>query len=106
MYIDENQANVHKILNSYVPTAYPMMGDGLPHKSDFERDEYNNIANTFDPSIIFSNLQTHYGNKLDSEEYPRYIEDKIIRLASQFMWLHKFVLAEKKEGDKEKIIES
>jgi hypothetical protein len=31
-YIDEDKANLYKVLKCYVPTAYPMMGGGLPHK--------------------------------------------------------------------------
>lgn len=99
MYIDKDQANIYKVLDCFVPTSYPMMGDSLPHKSNFERDQYNNIANIFDPSIIYSNLVKIYGNDLNSEEYPRSTEDPTIRIASQFMWLHKFVQAEMKEGN-------
>ena len=106
IYINEEQANIYKVLESYVPTAYPMMGSGLPHKSDFTRDEYNSIANSFDPSIIYSKLESIYGNDLKSEEYPRFTEDPTVRIASQFMWLHKIVQAEKKENSQEETIES
>jgi len=96
-YIDEDSANIYKVLLSYVPTAYPMMGSGLPHKSDLSRENYISIANSFDPSIIYSKLESIYGDELNSEEYPRFTDDTNKKIASQFMWLHKVMQNEKKK---------
>ncbi len=97
-YIDENPSNVNKVLNNYVGIAYPI-GNGLPHKGDFEREEYNKIANAFDPSIISAKLEQIYGNDLYSDEYPRFDKDVDKIIARQFIWIHKLVEAENRKSD-------
>ena len=102
-YIQKDHQNLFNVLLCYVPIAYPMSGSELPHKSDFERDQYNNFVLTFDPDIIFNELQIRYGDELFSESYPsNHNEGLEMKVASQFMWLHRLVEKQKSdEGDPE-----
>lgn len=102
-YIKKDDQNLFKVLLCYGPIAYPLSGSELPHKSDFERDQYNSFVATFDPDIINHELQIKYGDELYSESYPYDHNEGIeMKLASQFMWLHRLVEKQKSnEGNPE-----
>lgn len=89
-FLNANVQNIHKLLNSAVPIAYPMMGNGLPHKSDFERDQYNYLQSFVDLNMIYELLKKTYGDKIESDQY-LYDDGKSMdmRIASQFAWIHK-----------------
>ena len=79
--------------------AYPL-GGGTPHKSDFEREQYNSLAHAMDPELIVTQLGKQYGDQLNSDEYPRFSSDSIELLhAQQFIWIHNFVLNEQEQLD-------
>lgn len=102
-FLNADIQNVHRLLNSVVPISYPMTGEGLPHKSEFERDQYNYLQSFVDLNMINELLKTAYGNELESEQYPYDSEKPLdIRLARQFAWIHKKVLDENKSSDEEK----
>ncbi|MCE5207696.1 MAG: AAA family ATPase [Chloroflexi bacterium] len=97
-FIEGNAKNIAKVLSSYLPTTYTLMTTDAPHLGDFERDQYNSLIKAFDPTIIYNELQRIYSNSLFSEEYPlNEFEDVNIRIASQFMWLHKYVESQSSE---------
>lgn len=98
-YLTANIQNVHKLLESVVPMAYPM--DGSPaHKSEFERDQYNYLQSFVDLDLVYKLLKANFGNKLESEEYPYdFGEASEIRYAKQFAWIHRYVLNEKQGAE-------
>jgi len=99
-FLNSDLENVHKLLISIVPIAFP--GDGsAPRKMDLERNQYDFLQSFADPNMIYELLKKAYGEGLDSEEYP-YDYDKplSIRFAKQFAWIHKKVLSEK-QGPKD-----
>lgn len=97
-FLNADIQNVHKLLNSVVPIAYPMDG-GLPHKSEFERDQYNYIQSFINLEMVYDLLKKAYGAILESKEYP-YDEFSDLAIAKQFIWIHKKVLDEKRDIDK------
>lgn len=98
-YLTSNIQNVHKLLNSVVPIAYPMDGSP-PHKSEFERDQYNYLQSFVDVNMVYELLKTAFGEKLESEQYPYdFGESSELRFAKQFAWIQKKVLNEKQDPE-------
>ena len=102
VYLAANKRNVHKLLESVVPIAYPMDGN-LPHKSEFERDQYNYLQSFIDLVLVYDLLKANFGDKLDSEQYPdSFGEASELRFAKQFAWLHQYVLNENQNKENNK----
>jgi KAP-like P-loop domain-containing protein len=98
-FLAANIQNVHKLLNSVVPIAYPMDGSP-PHKSDFERDQYNYLQSFVDLNIMYELLKAAYKDELESQEYPDDFGKPLdMRLARQFAWIHNKVLGEKQNSE-------
>ncbi len=99
-FLNADIQNVHKLLDSIVSLAYPMDGSP-PHKSDFERDEYNYLQSFVDLNMVYELLKTAYGDKLESEQYPYNFGAPLdLSLAKQFAWIHKKVLIEKQNFER------
>jgi hypothetical protein len=97
-YLELQPTIVHAVLLAYVPTAYPI-GGGLPHKSDFERHQYDALAASIDPSIIYNAVEVLYRGQTAPSEYPRWHEGPLeARVAIQFAWLHNYVKSEKDQS--------
>jgi hypothetical protein len=96
-FLNADIQNIHKLLRSVVPIAY---GEGLPQKSDFERDQYNYLETFVNIGMVYEILKKEYGAELESEQYP-YDYDKPLefRLARQFAWIHKKVMTEKQKPE-------
>ena len=93
-----------KILDSFVPTAWSMMS-GISHKSDFERQQYDNLTNELDSSIVIKAVEENFPHLLDvSDEFPRMYdnqqENNQYLFVKQFIWLHQYVLREAEEKSK------
>lgn len=87
--------NVYILIRSFVPTAYPM-GEGLPRRSDFERRQYDFLSAIMDPHLIYHTIESLLPGKQPPDQFPHAIDgasDEL--LASQFIWLHRFVQASK-----------
>lgn len=106
-YLAANIRNVHQLLESVVPIAYPMDGSP-PHKSEFERHQYDYLQSFVDLDSVYELLKSNFGDKLKSEQYPYdFGESSELRYARQFAWIHRYVLNEKtskeiKKQDEEK----
>lgn len=90
---------IMRILDSYVPTAWTME-TGLPHKSDFDREQYDSLTKQLSPSIIINALEALPGGLPEvGEDFPRSFSqtDDTIN-AKQFVWLHNYVA---NEGEQE-----
>lgn len=90
-FLNTDIQNVHKLLNSVVPISYPMDGS-IPHKSEFEREQYNHLQSFVDIGVIYEVLKKTYQDELESEQYP-YNDGKSqdLMFAKQFAWIHKKV---------------
>ncbi len=98
-YLTANIRNVHMLLESVVPIAYPLDGS-LPHKSEFERHQYDYLQSFVDLDLVYELLKTEFGDKLESEQYPNDFGDASeLRYAKQFTWIHRFVLNERKSTE-------
>ena len=98
-YLTANIRNAHRLIESVVPIAYPMDGS-LPHKSEFERDQYNYLQSFVDLDLVYKLLKANFGDKLDSEQYPRdFGKASDLQYAKQFAWIHRYVLNEKQSTE-------
>jgi len=98
-YLAANIRNIHKLLESVVPIAYPMDGSP-PHKSEFERDQYNYLQSFVDLTLVYEILKVNFGDILESEQYPYgFGEAPELRYAKQFAWIHRYVLNEKQSTE-------
>ncbi|MGB7873535.1 MAG: hypothetical protein WBL25_04055 [Anaerolineales bacterium] len=82
------------------------MDGSPPHKSDFERSQYDYLKSIVDPNLIDKVLKSEYGKDLESEQFPREfgkLDDLLF--AKQFVWLHNYVKTES-EKDKEETSEN
>ena len=98
--LDRDKSVIVRLLDAYTPTAWGIE-NGLSHKSDFERDQYNSVTTVFDPEFILDSIK-QYLDELpdDQEDFPRDFEHNNRSIVlQQFVWIHRRVL---KEGDKEK----
>jgi KAP family P-loop domain len=95
----QNPNEVDIFLDTFVGEAWGLE-TGLPHKSDFTRDSYNVIAQWLDPEVIISNLRTRYGDEIDTAQYHYGDEVPIARrIALQFAFIHRNVVAEGAQAD-------
>lgn len=88
---------VSRVLYSIVPTRYG--GKFCTYyKPNFERKEYDDVAEELNPSFIMELIQEHYPEACDKlEEYPENDDgstDEALCL-KQFVWMHRYVLKEK-----------
>jgi hypothetical protein len=91
--LDSEPTDTLKFLGTYVSPAWEMES-GLPHKSDFSRENYDAIAIIIEPEAILTHLKLLYGVRLDSPEYYHSRETPLEeRIAQQFAFIHKKVQA-------------
>ncbi|MDF0556870.1 P-loop NTPase fold protein [Kamptonema sp. UHCC 0994] len=94
--LNQNPKSVVEFLKCYLPTLYSLP-DYRARKWDFERNQYNSLAEYIEPSLIYQLLQNIYGSKLDNPEYyesdnqQRSLDEKVV---SQFAFIHQFVIEE------------
>ncbi|MET4727681.1 putative KAP-like P-loop ATPase [Lysobacter enzymogenes] len=86
--------DVDAFLNCMTGEAWEL-DSGLPRKSDFRRNEYDEVARLIEPSEVANELRRRYGAELDE---PKFDQDDGVpvarRIAHQFMSVHQAVLAE------------
>ena len=79
------------LLKGYLPTAWG--ANGVSHKSDFEREQYDAVTKIVDPIIIEDAVKKLYPDQGEIKNYPYYSDDDIAfekRLAQQFIWIHNY----------------
>lgn len=94
--LSKDSSAITRLLDIYTPTAWNME-TGVSHKSDFERNQYNEVIRIFDPDFILNSIETYLGRLPEDQEiFPQDFErnDKSF-LAHQFVWIHRRVLLEK-----------
>lgn len=97
--VSKNPEALVRIIDSYVPTAWEMES-GISHKSDFERNKYNDLTGELDASIVLNSIQENFPMAMNvSDEFPRIYDrnaEKGLLFLAQFVWLHQCVLKESK----------
>ena len=96
--IESNPRFTLTILDGLRPTAWDLR-TGIPHKRDLDRSDYDKLAISIKPDIIYQSLEKQYGPYQRTGDYPRNFEGKSSDqyLAEQFCWLHCHVLEESAE---------
>lgn len=90
-----NPNEVDSFLDTFVGEAWGMES-GLPHRSDFDRENYDAVVGLIDPDWIVANLKQRYGIELDAPEYYHGSETPRARcVAHQFAFIHLKVRGEK-----------
>lgn len=96
MTLEENPNFAVDLLESYLGTSWG--SNGIPKKSDFERDEYNSIIQVLDPVFIVSAIEKVYGELPLEKDYPSFVDLPFKeKLVKQFLWIHNYVLNEGKD---------
>ncbi|MEG5044422.1 P-loop NTPase fold protein [Microcoleus sp. B4-C1] len=94
--LTENPKSVVEFLKCYLPTLYSFP-DYRARKWDFERNQYNSLAEYIEPSLIYQLLRNIYGSNLDNPEYydsnnqQRSLDEKVV---NQFAFIHQVVIQE------------
>ncbi|MEG4106598.1 P-loop NTPase fold protein [Microcoleus sp. S13_C5] len=94
--LTENPKSVVEFLKCYLPTLYSFP-DYRARKWDFERNQYNSLAEYIEPSLIYQLLRNIYGSNLDNPEYydsnnqQRSLDEKVV---NQFAFIHQVVIKE------------
>ncbi|HHO0165691.1 TPA: P-loop NTPase fold protein [Klebsiella quasipneumoniae] len=97
-HFDKDPELLDVFLACYVGEAWGMES-GLPRPADFRRDQYNAVCSIVPAEYIASNLKLRYGEELEHpESYPSENMLQARRVAHQFMNVHQYVLAEKKNA--------
>ena len=100
--ISKDPKSIIYILDAYAPTAWDIES-GISYKSDFERNQYDNLTSVLDPLIVLRAIQDNFPpalKKLDA--FPRIYNDEAengLILLEQFIWLHRYVLNESLKND-------
>ena len=95
--ITQDAQNAPELLRSFTGNAWSGASP-IAHKADFQRNNYDTLAQFMDTDQLYATLQVIYGERLDSSDYPRFDNgppDE--RIARQFAWIHRKV-AEEKSG--------
>jgi len=85
----KNPKETQKFLISFVGLAWGLES-GLPHRSDFMRENYDSVCNLINPVVVLDYLRSVYGAELDTAEYrpSRELPDEQ-RIAYQFANMHR-----------------
>ena len=99
---ETNPDEMDSFLDVFVGEAWGMES-GLPHRSDFDRDNYNAVTKLINPDLIMENLKQRYGTELDSPKFNRDSGSPIARqIAHQFAFIHLKVREEDAKNEQEK----
>jgi len=95
--LDAGAEEVDWFLDAFVGNAWT--GGAMdPHRTDFDRDDYNNATRLIDGSQIAQHLHARYGAALDAPLYRQTPDVPLAtRVAHQFMVVHARALAEAQE---------
>jgi hypothetical protein len=87
--VTSSGAAIGEFLTLFVGTAWGMES-GMPIKSDFEMDQYKNVAELLDPAVLLEQLRKTYGAELDgASDYQPQKVDQPKRVALQFAFCHR-----------------
>jgi len=91
--------NVIRLLKCYLTTPQ-VSAPGLTRKTDFNRTQYNSLAEVVDPDKVYEALTKLYGPELDRPEDEASGDSTDKAIASQFARIHHLVKSEEKKADR------
>lgn len=68
--LDKNPDDATKLLDAFIGRAWGLES-GLSHKSDFERSDFDTVANLVDPGIVLAALKKTFGTLLDNATFDK-----------------------------------
>ena len=68
--LDKNPDDAIKLLDAFIGRAWGLES-GLSHKSDFERSDFDAVANLIDPGIVLAALKKTFGTLLDNVTFEK-----------------------------------
>lgn len=93
-HFDASPEQVDNFLTGYVSEAWGM-DSGLSQPGDLRRDQYDSVCHLVSAEYITHNLRSRYNIEPDlAQSDPSDTMPQSSRIAHQFMWLHRAVLAE------------
>jgi hypothetical protein len=94
---------VDAFLDTYVGDSWGMES-GLPSRADFNRGEYDSIAKLVDPNVLVDNLRQRYGKEVEATEFYQSRDVPVaMRIARQFVFIHRAVEKEKEKAEAESL---
>jgi len=85
---EANPNEVDDFLDTFVGEAWGMES-GLPHRADFDRENYEAVSKLIDPDFLMANLKRRYGAELDAPEFYHDSDTPLARrFAHQFAYIH------------------
>ncbi|PCI26224.1 MAG: NTPase, partial [SAR324 cluster bacterium] len=95
---ENDQTAILRLLDTYTGTSWGVE-TGVSHKSDFRREQYNNLIGTINPQTVLDAIEKYRGVLPTIEEHYPEGNDSESRevILKQFVWLHSFVQNEKKK---------
>lgn len=99
--LNQHPEELDELLDTYVGLAWGM-ASGLPHRSNFDRSDYDSVTAFLDAEYIVANLRERFGAELDDPYYHHGDDSPLAtRFAHQFMFIHNGILAVQNDGDNE-----
>ncbi len=103
-HFDTNSNFVLRLLDAYTATSWGMES-GVSRKSDFERNEYDNVIRIIPADKILQEIEKSSGQKVSVEGIFPYAdgtgkEDRSI-VFRQFAWIHQYVVKEMESAEEE-----
>ncbi|MEK7602216.1 MAG: P-loop NTPase fold protein [Patescibacteria group bacterium] len=96
---DAQPNDVYDFLDTYVGVSWGIE-NGLPSRSEFQRESYNSIEKMISPDFIMAKLRIQFGSELDNPEYYQTKDTPIQKqLAHQFAICHSKAVSERKPPD-------
>jgi hypothetical protein len=92
---NNNPEEIYDFLDTYVGTSWGME-NGLPSRSEFERENYNAVARLISPGVLMEKIKMKFGKEIDHPQFHQPKDAAISRqLAHQFTVCHQKALSEK-----------
>ncbi len=99
--IEDKPETISDLLSAYIQTPWDMT-TGLPMKGDFERQNYDSLAQVVGLEKVYAVVRKIYGTQIDNAQGDvlEYSERPFAeKLAFQFASIHHYVKAEKEKGE-------
>jgi hypothetical protein len=94
-----NPSEITQFLSAFSGTAWSG-SSGVPRPGDLDRSNYDSICKLVSPSELADRLVATYGAELKIDEYERLSDRPVdIRLASQFVYVHRHITAPPEEKE-------
>jgi hypothetical protein len=101
--LDADNSEVSAFLDAFVGESWEV-STGVPHRSDLDRNTYDNVARLVDPEVVTVRLRSQFGTELDSPQYDHDADTlPALRFAHQFTHIHNLVVAQSSETPEDQL---